>query len=254
MPPADEFSAPDEGVTPSHRDVTSSRAAFWRGFRELLPVAPGIFAWGLVTGIAMTKSSLTLSQALGMTLSAYAGSAQLAALPLIAAAAPVWVVTITAVIVNLRFVIYSLALRPHFAGLGRPVRFVLGYFTGDITFVKFLTLIEREPHYPRRVAYFAGASASNWISWQVGSIGGIAGAGFIRADSGLELAGTLALIALVVPLTTRIPAFAGVVVAGVVSVLAHEWPLKLGLLGAVVCGIAAAMLAETLAAKKRVQR
>ena len=57
----------------------SSRDAFWRGVRELLPAGPGVFAWGLVTGVAMVKSGLTVTQSVGLTLLAYAGSAQLAA-------------------------------------------------------------------------------------------------------------------------------------------------------------------------------
>jgi predicted branched-subunit amino acid permease len=248
MLPVDPVSAPR--AASSH----GTREGFRRGFNELLPVTPGVLAWGLVTGIAMAQSGLTMAQALGMTLAAYAGSAQLAALPLIAAAAPVWVVTLTAVIVNLRFVIYSVALRPHFRDRTRRARLALGYFTGDITFVQYVAMLEKEPTYPHRVAYFAGASACNWIAWQVGSIAGILGAGFIRPDSGLELAGTLALVALVVPLCTRFPALAAVAVAGTVAVLARHWPLKLGLLAGVVCGIAVAMLAEAAVARRRRER
>ena len=50
-----------------------------------------------------------------LSLLAYAGSAQLAALPLIAAVAPVWLVFVTAVVVNLRFLVYSAAVRAGFA-------------------------------------------------------------------------------------------------------------------------------------------
>ena len=246
MPPAEPLTA--RSASP---EAQSSRAGFRRGFRELLPVTPGVLAWGLVTGIAMVNSGLTIPQALGMTLLAYAGSAQLAALPLMIAAAPVWVIALTAVIVNLRFVIYSVALRPHFRDRTRAARLVLGYFTGDITFVQYLSLIEKEPQYPQRVAYFAGASASNWIAWQLGSIVGILGAGFIPADAGLELAGTLALVALVVPLVTRLPTLAAILTAGAIAVLARGWPLKLGLLAGVLGGIVIAMLAESVAARRR---
>jgi len=68
------------------------REAYWRGVRELLPAAPGVFAWGLVTGVAMVKSGLSIEYALIMTFLAYAGSAQLAALPLLVTVAPLWVV------------------------------------------------------------------------------------------------------------------------------------------------------------------
>ena len=44
----------------------------------MLPVAPGIAAWGLMTGVAMMKSGLSLVEALAMTLTVFAGSSQLA--------------------------------------------------------------------------------------------------------------------------------------------------------------------------------
>jgi predicted branched-subunit amino acid permease len=80
---------------------------FRAGFKEMSSVSPGIAAWGLVTGVAMIKSGLSVPLALCMTLMVFAGSAQLAALPLIAAGAPMWVIWATAFCVNLRFVIFS---------------------------------------------------------------------------------------------------------------------------------------------------
>jgi predicted branched-subunit amino acid permease len=65
----------------------------WReGFQTGLPTLFGIGAWGMVVGVAMVKSGLTVPQACGMTLVVFAGSAQLASLPLIAAGAPIWVI------------------------------------------------------------------------------------------------------------------------------------------------------------------
>jgi predicted branched-subunit amino acid permease len=245
------MSSAEPASRPVSAPISTPRDAFWHGVRDLAPVTPGVLAWGIVTGIAMVQSGLTLPQAFGMTLLAYAGSAQLAALPLMAAAAPVWIVALTAVVVNLRFVIYSIALRPDFREKSRAARLALGYFTGDITFLKYATLVERQPAYPFRIAYFCGSAACNWVGWQVGSIAGILGAGFIRRDAGLDLAGTLALVALVVPLCTRVPVVAGVATAGLVAVLARDLPLKLGLLAAVICGIVAAMLADALAARRK---
>lgn len=217
------------------------RAAFRRGMRELLPYGPGVFAWGLVTGIAMAKSGLSLAQSLGMTFLAYAGSAQLAALPLMAAYAPLWLVTLTAIIVNLRFVVYAMVLRRHLAQLSLNTRLWLGYLTGDVMFVRYSTLLEQEPDYPQRVAYFAGGATANWIIWQVASVIGIFAAGAIPASWGLGLAGTLALIALVVPLCREPPALAGVLTAAVVAVAAHGLPLRLGLLLGIIAGCVVAI-------------
>lgn len=232
------------------------RAAFAAGFRALLSAAVGVLAWGLVTGVAMVESGLTLSQALGMTLIAYAGSAQLAAVPLMIAGAPVWVVLLTATVVNLRFVIYSLALRDTLARGPLRRRIGLGYLIGDITYVKFATMIEREPQStptgPERVAWFFGASVCNWLAWQAGSILGIVATGAIPPNSGLGLAGTLALLSLFVPLCTRAPALAGVLVAGAVAVAAHGLPMRLGLLAGAICGVAAAVIVDARLRRREV--
>ena len=108
-------------------------------------------------------------------------------------------------------------------------------------FAKFAALVQREPEYPHKVAYYAGGAGCNWIAWQIASIAGILAADQVPMSWGLELAGTLALVALLVPLCTRLPALAGVVVASIAAVLARDLPLRLGMLCGVVLGIAAAL-------------
>jgi predicted branched-subunit amino acid permease len=215
-----------------------------RGVRELLPFAPGVFAWGLVTGVAMVKSGLSVPEAIGLSLLAYAGSAQLAALPLLASAAPLWLITLTAVIVNLRFVVYSALTRRHFMHLPARQRLWLGYIVGDIMFVRFSSLLQREPDYPHRVAYYVGGALCNWVIWQLASFIGIAAAAQIPAEWGLELAGTLALIALLVPLCRESPALVGVLIAALVAIVTHAWPLRLGMLLGILAGMSVALWLE----------
>ena len=76
------------------------------------------------------------------------------------------------------------------------------------------------------------------------SLIGIFAASVIPASWGLELAGTLALVALLVPLCRQWPALAGALAAALVAVLAHSLPLRLGLLCGVVVGIAVALLVD----------
>lgn len=52
------------------------------GLRLVAPALATTAVWGLVVGVAIVKTGVTIAQALGMTLLVYAGSAQLAALPL----------------------------------------------------------------------------------------------------------------------------------------------------------------------------
>ena len=65
---------------------------FRQGMRDLAPQALGIAAWGLMTGVAMVKSGMGLLASVVMTLMVFAGSSQLAAIPLIVAGAPAWVI------------------------------------------------------------------------------------------------------------------------------------------------------------------
>jgi predicted branched-subunit amino acid permease len=220
-------------------------AAAWReGVRTGLPTLFGIAAWGLVVGIAMIKTGLTIPQSIGMTLLAYAGSAQLASLPLIAANAPVWVVFATALVVNLRFVIFSALLAPHFSHLPWRQRLMLGYISGDMTVALFLQRYPSEAPAPGKLSYLKGLMYPNWLAWQVGSIGGVLLGSAVPTQWGLGFAGTLAIVCIMVPLVANKAALCGVLVAGGVAVAAFGLPYKLGLLAAVLAGMLTAMAVE----------
>ncbi|HEX5736970.1 MAG TPA: AzlC family ABC transporter permease, partial [Hydrogenophaga sp.] len=68
---------------------------FWEGMRDQASVGMGIAAWGLMTGVAMVKSGMSVIEAVAMTVLVYAGSSQLAAIPLLVAGAPAWVILAT---------------------------------------------------------------------------------------------------------------------------------------------------------------
>ncbi len=128
---------------------------------------------GLVTGVAMSKSALTVPEAIGMSLLVYAGSAQLAVLPLFAAGLPIWTIWLTAAVVNLRFVIFSAALQPHFSYLPMGRRTVLGFFNGDLHFVYFMQKYVEPGYAPGKEGYFWGMALVNCATWQVSSLLGI---------------------------------------------------------------------------------
>ena len=247
------MTAPDQAPS-AERGPDDHDAAAWReGFNAGLPTLFGIGAWGMVVGIAMVKTGLTVPQAIGMTLLAYAGSAQLASLPLIAAHAPVWVIFATALVVNLRFVIFSVLLAPHFAHLPWKQRFGLGYISGDMTVAMFLQRYPSEQPVPGKLSYLKGLMVPNWFAWQAGSIAGVFLGSTVPPEWGLGFAGTLAIICITVPLVANSAALCGVLVAGATAVLANGLPYKLGLLAAVVVGMLTAMVVEETLEKRKVK-
>lgn len=229
--------------------TTLQRESFHEGLLLGAPTLVGIAAWGMVVGIAMVKSGLSVTESSLMTLLVFAGSAQLASLPLLAAQAPIWVIFATALVVNLRFVIFSALLAPHFAHLPWRQRFALGYISGDIAVGLFLQRYRLETPDPGKVPFLKGLIYPNWAAWQVGSLIGIFLGTFVPAEWGLGFAGTLAIICVTVPLVLGRAALCGVLVSGAVAVAAFRLPYKLGLLVAVLAGMLSAMAVEELTDK-----
>lgn len=235
------------GAAQPRAHAAERREAFRLGRRAILPFLPGAFAWGMISGVAMVKGGLTVPWAAAMSLLVYAGSAQLAALPLIVAGAPLWVIVATGLITNLRFVIYSAALRPYFADRTLGRRIALGYFMTDFTFVRFMRSAQEGSMPERhRDSWFAGVCSSNWITWQVSALTGIIGASYVPSEWGLEFTGTLALVALVGPSLNVRPAVIGALMAALVAVFTHALPFKLGLFCGALAGILAATLTDAL--------
>jgi predicted branched-subunit amino acid permease len=220
---------------------------FRRGAREMTSIALGIGAWGLVTGVTMVKSGLGIPLAITMSLLVFAGSAQLASLPLIAAGAPVWVVWATAACVNLRFVIFSAGWRPYFGHLPRGQRTLLSYFTADLNYVCFMRRFPEPRPSDEQLPYFWGGVAVNWVAWQFLSMLGIALADVIPTQWGLGFAGTLALLGLTGSLLNDKATWVAAVVAACAAVAAYSLPLKLNIVVAIAAAVAIGVLMDHFA-------
>ena len=227
------------------------RLAFQDGLRTMSTSVVTIFTWALVTGLAMGKSTLTLWQAVSMSLLVFAGTAQLAALPLIALGLPIWTILMTAFVVNLRFVIFSIGMQAHFCSLPLWRRATLGYFTADFGYLMY-TARHPDAHPPEesatarqsRIAFMYGLTCGNWGIWQLGSLLGIALAGQIPQSWGLEFAGTLALIAIIVPMLDRAAARWAAGVAALVAVLSMGLPFKLNIVLAIIAAIVVGIVSD----------
>ncbi len=223
-------------------------SAFREGVRVMTPLALAIGVWGVVTGVAMVNAGMPVWLGVLMTVTVYAGSAQLAALPLLAVGTPLPVVWATALVVNLRFVIFAASSRSAFVGLPLRQRVLAGYVNGDLGFALFSLRFadETERGNPEQWGYFYGVALTNWVVWEVSSIGGLLLGGLAPTEWGLELAAYLALVAVLVPLAAKLPATAGVVVSVVLSLATVGWPMRSGLLVAVCAGVVVALAAEQL--------
>ena len=222
--------------------------AFMAAARELAPQAPGVAAWGLMTGVVMVNSGLSVFESIAMTLLVYAGSSQLAALPLLVAGAPAWVILATGFCVNLRFMVFSLHLRKYLMHLPRLERMVHGYLTADMSYAMFTRRFETPSNDPKdqmaQAASLAGNTFMVWTSWIVASFAGIFLANFIPTSWGLGFAGTLCLVGILCSLaSTRMRIFAASV-AAVTAITAYHLPLKLNIVLAIGVAVILSMSLE----------
>jgi len=218
------------------------RPAFREGVLNMAPMALGIGAWGLMTGVAMVKSGMSVVEAMAMTLLVYAGSSQLAAIPLLVAGAPAWVVLATGFCVNLRFVVFSLHLRPYLMHMPRWRRMLHGYLTADLSYATFTTRYARPPadlaEQREQEAYLTGGYFTTWCAWMGMSTVGIALANFIPQAWGLGFAGVLSLVGILCSMATTRLRILSALIAGATAVAAYALPLKLN----IVTGIGVAVL------------
>lgn len=130
-----------------------------------LPLSIAVTQLGVRSGIApavlMFSSMMVFSAALQVT--AYQlGSAG-------TAGAMLW---LSAAMMPLRILLYSLALSRHMRGMSTPRRVLALFFLTDISFLEFQRhLPNGEPDALRR---FAVVSRALWASWQLGTIVGLA--------------------------------------------------------------------------------
>lgn len=227
------------------------RVEFREGVRDQATVAMGIAAWGLMTGVAMVKSGLSVLEALLMTLIVYAGSAQLAAVPMITAGAPLWVILAAAFCVNLRFMVFSAHLRPYLMYLPRWQRLVSGYVTGDLSYVFFARRFPKPGQTPeelaRQQAYLMGNCAVNYVAWMLASVVGVLLANAIPTAWGLGFAGILALLGVLSSLASSPLRIVSAGVAGAAAVAAWALPLKLNILVAIASAVAICLIIESRA-------
>lgn len=220
--------------------------AFLDGVKAMYEPAMAIMAWSIVTNIALLSAGLKPIQTFWFNILVYAGSAQLAVMPLITGDYPLWTIWLTALIVNLRFVIFSAGIQPHFKKYTFWQRLGLGYLNGDITYAKFVRQFPQSDASSTRTAllYFLGMALINWTVWQAGVLVAIIFGAYIPQDWGIGFAGTLALIALIVPAIKNKTALVSALAAGITCALTINLPYRLTIVCSVIAGVGAAVIMD----------
>lgn len=219
-----------------HRDAIA-------GIKDSVPILLGIIPFGLIAGIAAVDAGLSPVQAIGMSVIIFAGASQLAAIELLGESAPILVVIATAVVINLRMLMYSASIAPYLSKLSRLTRSGLAYLLVDQVYAMVIAQyqgdIDRD-----RPQYYLGLGLSLWVVWMaMTAIGAIVGTG-VPESLELSFAVPLVFLALLVPAMKDRGTVTAGLIGGTVGVLAAGLPLNLGLPVGAVAGVLTGAIAD----------
>lgn len=227
-------------------EFSNSKQAFWLGVRDLLPLVSGVLPFGLITGAYGVALGMNPETVLGMTVLFYAGSAQLIAYQLIQENAPLVIIVLTAVVVNLRFAIYSATFSSLLSPLKKRYRLPLVYMLSDQVYG--LCAIPAQQKLPKgeRLWYYAGVALTMWFCWILSVVAGIAVGASIPPQWSLEFTIPLAFLAMLVSTITNRLLLSVAIISGISAVLFKTLPYNSGFIVAVICGVSVGLLLVSL--------
>jgi 4-azaleucine resistance transporter AzlC len=216
----------------------SARSDVTAGAKAIAPILLGIIPFSIITGVAAANAGIPPLEAIGMSLVIYAGAAQLAAIELIGRTAPVVIIVLTAVIINLRYIMYSASLAPHFRRFSMPTKWLGAYVLTEQAYAVSITEFQTTaPSERSRKWFYLGGAVFSWVVWQVGTVVGVAIDGNVPAGLSFDFAVPLTFMALLFSVLDGRPTEVVALVAGGTSVFFSPLPYNLGLIAAAVVGI-----------------
>jgi len=156
----------------------------------------------------------------------------------------VGVIVLTAFVVNVRHLLYSVSIAPHLQSLPSAWKALLSYLLTDEAYAVVVTRYNRHAAGAHRHWFFLGAGLTLWCGWQVSTAVGLLLGGQVPSRWSLDFTLPLIFIALVVPAMKDRADVAAALTAGGVAMLAAGLPLKLGLVAAALAGILGGVAVE----------
>ncbi len=211
----------------------------------ILPISLGVVPFGVIAGGAMIESGIPPQHAIAMTIVSFTGAAQLAAIDLIDQTAPVAVIVLTAVIINLRFTMYSASMAPYFRRFGALTKWLGAYVLTDEAYAISITRFrDGELSSHSQKWFYFGAAIPFWATWHLSAALGVLLGTSVLSDVSLAFAVPLTFIALLIPDLDDRPTMLAALISGVASILLGFIPFNLGFVLAVLIGITAGTAVE----------
>ena len=221
-----------------------NRTEFFLGVTAMLPLLLGVIPFGLVFGVLGVASGLTEIQTIFMSSIIFAGASQVVFAQLWAAGSAYLIIGSSVALINLRHVLYSVAVSEHLKKLSFKWRVILAYLLTDEAFA---VSIQRFNTYggSRPVHFFMfGAGSTLWIAWQISTVVGVIAGSTIPENWELAFAIPLTFIAVVVPLLKNFSTIICALTSSLIAICGQSLPWNSWILVAAFGGILLGALIE----------
>jgi predicted branched-subunit amino acid permease len=231
----------------------SAWSAFKLGLRDGAPFVVVIIPFGALFGVAAADAGWSLTQSLSMSVLVIAGASQFTALQLLGDNAPLAIVILTALAVNLRLAMYSASLAPLIGSQPFWKRALVAYVLVDQTYGVAMAQAETGPEMTpsERIAHFFGAVVAICPWWYAASIFGALAGTAIPAWLALDFAVPITFIALFAPTLRSLPHLAAAFVSVAGALMLAFIPYNLGLLVAACLAMGAGAAVEVALERRR---
>jgi predicted branched-subunit amino acid permease len=207
----------------------------------MVPWLAGVTPFGLVIGVSAAQADIPTLAGWLTGPAIYAGSSQVAAIEMLDAGTAPIVVVITALVINLRLILYSGAIAAHWRGTPRWWRAVAAYLLVDPSFAVGIDRYQRPGDSTDAHRYYLGGAITLWIAWLLAIGAGATLGAQLPAALHLEFVIPLYLVGEIVPKLGDRATRRAALTAAVVAVVAISAPLHLGVVFAIVAGLGAAL-------------
>lgn len=224
---------------------TSTGTIFRAGARDMTPMVIGVVPFGLAIGATIGSSGIDPWAAAASGPVLLSGAAQLTTLQMLEAGSSPAVIVASALLINLRILLYSASLAPWFAGVRLRMRLLLATSVIDQTHFVAVPRFERGDLDRRgRVAYYAGASVWLVTAWLASQLVAMILGAELPESAGLDMAAPLALIGLLAKSVGTRPSALAAGLGVAVATVGAGLPFHSATLVATVTGITIAVRSE----------